>query len=139
MTSYKSTKQKITESVLAEIPASHRLYHNLPIEDVIFKWWATGRQEGLRLTDEGMSAFQIADIEFYDFDFVKEGQSYHSFIIELSRKIKCPYYIGVNKKDKIKTFYLRLYDSKIAVMLNLYGSLQEYLNSIKLNKERKNI
>lgn len=124
-------KQKITEAVLAEIPKSHRIYHELPLEDVIFKWWFTGRQKGLRLTDEGVTAFQLADIEFYDFSFKQDGQSYHSFILALNNKIKCPYYLGVNKLDKSKSFYIRLYDSKIAMLIGLYGNLKEYLDSIK--------
>lgn len=131
MTSRKSIKQQITEAVLAEIPKSHKIYHELPIENVIFRWWQTGRQEGLRLTDEGVTAFQLADIEFYDYEFKQEGQSYHSFVVELNKKIKCPYYIGVNKNDKDKRFYLRLYDSKIVMLMNLYGTLRDYLNSIK--------
>lgn len=131
MTNLKSTKHRITEAVLAEIPKSHRIYHELPIEDVIFKWWQTGRQEGLRLTDEGVTAFELAQIEFYDYEFKQDGQSYHSFVLELNKKIKCPYYIGVNKKSKEKSFYIRLYDSKIAMMLGLYGNLQEYLAATK--------
>ena len=134
MTNRKSVKQQITEAVLAEIPKSHRIYHELPIEAVIFKWWFTGRQDGLRLTDEGVTAFQLADIEFYDHEFSQEGQSYHSFIMSLNKKIKCPYYLGVNKKDKQKSFYIRLYDSKISMMVKLYGTLEEYLNSIKEKK-----
>lgn len=134
MSNLKSLKHKITETVLAEIPKSHRIYHELPIEDVIFKWWFTGRQDGLRLTDEGLTAFQLADITFYDYDFVQDGQSYHSFILELNKKIQCPYYLGVNKKDKSKSFYIRLYDSRIAMMLGLYGNLKEYLQSIKVRQ-----
>lgn len=134
MSNLKSLKHKITETVLAEIPKSHRIYHELPIEDVIFKWWFTGRQDGLRLTDEGLTAFQLADITFYDYDFMQDGQSYHSFILELNKKIQCPYYLGVNKKDKSKSFYIRLYDSRVAMMLGLYGNLKEYLQSIKVRQ-----
>ena len=134
MSNRKSKKQLITEAVLAEIPKSHRIYHELPIEDVMFKWWFTGRQDGLRLTDEGVTAFELADIEFYDHEFKQEGKSYHNFILELNNKIKCPYYIGMSKKDKIKKFYLRLYDSKIAMMLTLYGDIHSYLESIKVRK-----
>ena len=134
MSKHKCVKQIITEAVLAEIPKSHRIYHELPIDSVMFKWWFTGRQEGLRLTDEGVTAFQLADIAFYDYEFKQDGKSYHSFIIELNKKIKCPYYIGVNKQDKTKSFYLRVYDSKIAMMLGLYGNLQEYLTSIKVKQ-----
>lgn len=135
MTKRKSTKQQITEVVLTEIPKSHRIYHDLPVEDVIFKWWYTGRQDGLRLTDEGVTAFQLADIEFYEYEFDQDGQTYHSFILELNKKIKCPYYIGVCKREKSKDkkkFYIRLYDSKIAMVLGLYGNLKEYLESINL-------
>jgi hypothetical protein len=134
MSNLKTVKQKITEAILAEIPKSHRIYHELPIEDVMFKWWFTGRQDGLRLTDEGVTAFQLADIAFYDYDFKQDGQSYHSFVLELSKKIQCPYYLGVNKKDKSKSFYIRIYDSKIAMMLGLYGNLKEYLESVRIRK-----
>ena len=134
MTKHKSLKEVITEAVLAEIPKSHRIYHELPLDQIIFKWWFTGRQEGLRLTDEGVTTLHLADIEFYDYEFKQDGQSYHSFILELNKKIKCPYYLGVNKKDKTKSFYIRLYDSKIAMMLGLYGNLQEYLTATKVKR-----
>lgn len=134
MTKRKSLKEVITEAVLAEIPKSHRIYHELPLDQIIFKWWFTGRQEGLRLTDEGVTAFHLAEIAFYDYEFKQDGQSYHSFILELNKKIKCPYYLGVNKKDKTKSFYIRLYDSKIAMMLGLYGNLQEYLTATKVKR-----
>lgn len=132
MNKRKSVKQQITEIVLSEIPKSHRIYHELPIEDVIFKWWFTGRQDGLRLTVEGVAAFQLADMAFYDHEFKHvSGQSDHAFMLELNKKIKCPYYIGFNKKDKAKSLYIRFYDSKIAMMVELYGTLREYLDSIK--------
>jgi len=132
MSAIKSLKHRITETVLAEIPKSHRIYHELPIEDVIFKWWITGRQNGLRLTDEGVTAFQLAGIAFYDYDFTQDGKSYHSFVLELNKKIQCPYYLGVNKNDKSKAFYIRVYDSRVAMMLGLYGNLKEYLQSIQI-------
>lgn len=129
MTKRKSTKQLITEAILKEIPSI-----GLSVEKAIFSWWFTGRQEGLRLTDEGVQAFQLADVAFYDFSFRQEGQSYYSFIANLNKKIKCPYYIGVNKIGNNKSFYIRVYDSKIAMMLNLYGDLNEYLDSIKVTR-----
>lgn len=135
MTSPKSYKEKITEAVLQEIPEPHSsLYRELPISRIIFLWWYTGRQNGLRLTDDGVTAFELAHIEFYDINFQVKNISYATFLLELNKKIKCPYYIGVNKNDKAKVFYIRLYDSKIALMLNLYGDLQEYLGSIKIKE-----
>ena len=52
-----------------------------------------------------------------------------------SKKIKCPYYFGVNKNDmKEKEAYIRLYDSKIAMMVQLYGDIHSYLESVKARK-----
>lgn len=130
MNKRKSKKQIITEAVLAQIPKTNRQFHEAKIEDLVFRWWFSGKHlDGLRLTDEGITAFALADIEFYNFNFKSPHQSYYSFIVELNKKIECPYYLGLNKVDK--TFYIRLYDSKIAMMLNLYGDLKEYLGSIK--------
>jgi len=135
MTKYKTIKEKITEAVLAEIDKKDNIYLVCPIDKVMFKWFITGRQEGLRLTDEGVNAFKLANIEFYDHEFKQEGQSYYSFILELNKKIKCPFYIGTKKIDgKKTTLYIRLYDSKIAMVLNLYGNLKDYLNSVKEKK-----
>jgi len=135
MTSPKSYKEKITEAVLQEIPEPYiYVYRELPISRVIFLWWYTGRQDGLRLTDDGVNAFELAQLEFYDINFQVKNISYANFLLELNKKIKCPYYIGVNKNERAKVFYIRLYDSKIAMMLKLYGDLQEYLASIKIKE-----
>lgn len=141
MTGRKSLKQQITEAVLKEIPRQYTGDHELTIDEVIFKWWMTGRQEGLRLTDDGVVAFQLAEIEYYEHKIeksmlapTKTGQSWHSFILDVNKKIKCPYYLGVNKKDKQRAPYIRFYDSKIAMMVELYGDLQTYLDSIRVRE-----
>ena len=135
MNKRKSKKEIITEAILAEIPKSNRQYHEAKLSDLIYRWWFSGKyQDGLRLTDEGVAAFALADIEFYDYDFKHPNKSYHNFLLELNKKIKCPYYLGSNKVDKTKPgLYIRLYDSKIAMMLNLYGDLTEYCDSIKIS------
>lgn len=127
----KTVKQQITEAVLLEIPKNLTNDHNKTIDELVFDWWFTGRQGGLRLTDSGAAAFQLAKIEFFDFKLQQEGQSWYSFLLEVNKKIKCPFYLGVNKTVKPNIIYIRFYDSKIAMMLNLYGSLKDYLDSIK--------
>jgi hypothetical protein len=43
--------------------------------------------------------------------------------------------LGVNKiEGKKKKPYIRLYDSKIAMMIELYGDIVGYLDSIKVKK-----
>ena len=129
----KTVKQQITEAVLKEIPVQYSNDHTLPIEEVMFRWWQTGRQEGLRLTPDGVVAFQLAEIEYFDCDFPAVDQSWHSFLLELGKKIKCPYFIGSKKPNGKKNVpFIRFYDSKIAMMVALYGDLRGYLDSIKL-------
>lgn len=123
----KSTKQQITEIVLAEIP-EHLRDKDVTIDELVFRWWQTGRQDGLRLSDAGNDAFKLAEIEYFDFEFKQDKpQSWHSFLLEINKKMKCPFYLGKDKKP-----YIRLYDSKIAMLLTLYGSLNDYLESIKV-------
>jgi alanine racemase len=55
-----------------------------------------------------------------------------NYLLELNKKIKCPYYMGVNKLEKRSFPYIRFYDSKIAMMISLYGNVNEYLDSIKV-------
>jgi hypothetical protein len=78
----------------------------------------------------------MAEIEYYQSDFkLREGTSEHSYVMEINKKIKCPFYLGVNKiEGKKKKPYIRLYDSKIAMMIELYGDIVSYLDSIKVRK-----
>lgn len=128
----KPFKQIITEAVLAELP-SDSVFHNRTLEEIMFTWWMTGRQSSLRLTDVGMMAFESANIEHYDFDFkIRTDVTHHAFLLELNKKINCPFYLGVIKGDKKKPCpYIRLYDSKIAMWAGLYGDFLEYLDATK--------
>lgn len=128
------TKLKITELVLKQIPKqiNYDLSGRITANDLLIKWWFTGRSGGLRLTERGDQAFKLAEIEFYNCE-INHGQiipSFHSFALQLSKKINCPYYLDVDtKKGK---FIIRLYDSKIAMMVSLYGGLMDYLNTIRV-------
>jgi hypothetical protein len=131
----KSLKETITEVVLAQLPESLHNEKNTTVDKLLFRWWMTGRQDGLRLTDIGDLAFRTADIEYYQYELKLQPETqYHAYILELNKKIKCPYYMGVNKDGKKAFPYIRFYDSKIAMMISLYGNVNEYLDSIKVNK-----
>lgn len=135
MTNPKLTKRLITEAVVKELPESSQK-DILDADNIMSRWWATGRQAGLRLTEFGDLNFRMAEIEFYDFNLekdIKQNPSieWNNFLLECNRKINCPYYLGVNKTEGKKTIYIRFYDSKIAMMVELYGSIKDYLNSVK--------
>lgn len=133
MTNHNFTKQKITEKILQELCKYDKQFLNKTADSVMMLWWYTGRQQGFRLTQIGQEMFSLAQIEYYDHEFRQDGKSYNQFILDLNKKIKCPYFIGVNKirEGKETTFYLRIYDSKISMLIKIYGTLQDYLESIK--------
>lgn len=126
-------KTLITEAVLKQMPDGY--YAQWTTEDALKRWWLTGpTSDVLRLTEMGDMAFRIAEIEFYRYDFLpKVKDSYHAYMIDLGKKMKCPYYLGVNKVEgEKKQPYIKLYDSKIAMMVSLYGDLDSYLKSVKV-------
>lgn len=127
-----SIKELITKAVVDQMP---EVINFMTVEEAMKKWWQTGsRGDSLRLTDIGDMAFRVSEIEFYQYDFATKIEgSYHNYILELSRKIKCPYYLGVAKSEGKKNQpYIRLYDSKIAMMISLYGNIDSYLKSLKV-------
>ena len=135
MTNPKLTKRRITEAVVKELPEASRKEID-DIDKILSRWWASGRQDGLRLTEYGDMNFRMAEIEFYEFNLEKDIKQnpqieWNNFLLECSRKIRCPYYLGVNKVNDKKTVFIRFYDSKIAMMVELYGSIKDYLNSVK--------
>lgn len=134
----KRSKLEITKAVLNEIPHNLTDDHALPIEKVIFKWWVGGRAGyGLRLSDAGFEAFTKAKISYYEFPLLSEKANLtqlltnlNSFILALNKKIKCPFYLDSGIRNNYKTIpMIRIYDDKIAMMVTLYGTLQEYLDS----------
>jgi hypothetical protein len=126
-----SLKEVITKTVLIQLNDD-----SWTIDTAMSKWWMTGRRDGgLRLTDIGDLSFRYADIEFFNYEFkVKLESGWHGFVLDMSKKIKCPYYVGVNKTNNHKEPYIRLYDSKVAIMVSLYGNINEYLDSIKVKR-----
>jgi hypothetical protein len=124
----KPTKIQITEAVLKQLP-----YENEPVEKLIRTWWSTMSGRGLRLTPLGDKKFQEAGIEFYNCPIKVKHATWYSFLNECNTKLKCPYFFSVNKKEGLEPF-VRLYDSKIAMMMTLYGDIESYLESIKVQR-----
>ena len=137
----KSKKEKLTEIILDQLPNSST-FKTIPADKTFMRWWVTGRSSNnLRLTDEGKHAFDEAEIEFFDYPLFTEQQlkdikASKKTIFEGSKftmtlkKIDCPFYVGM-KTNQTKSAYIRIYDSKTAMMISLYGSFTEYLESKK--------
>lgn len=118
----RSTKRIISEAVLSKLPNTGQT-----IDSAIFQWWMSGRLAGLRLTELGDKSFKAANIESFSHPLGKiNSSSWYSFLLTLSKKMKCPYFIG--HKDGVG--FIRIYDSKIAMLLVLYGNITSYLDSL---------
>lgn len=130
MINHNLIKEKLTTAIIEQL-------RNLDIDIFINKkdtvdtfirrWWYTGKRDGLRLTEEGRSSFELVNLEFYDYDIKIDANSYFKIMLDLNKNISCPYYLGTKKK----TPYIRFYDSKIAVLVKLYGDVHEYLESLR--------
>jgi hypothetical protein len=81
----------------------------------------------------------MANLEYYDFPLGLNPKSMHkrriiapeSFVQEIIKKIKCPYYLGVHQKKGEKGEpFIRIYDHKTAMMLTLHGTLRDFLDSV---------
>jgi hypothetical protein len=120
-------KELITQTVLEQLADDM-----VTFEYAMKNWWQNPRRDGpLRLTQIGDLNFRHAKLEFHDHPISTKNKSYYQFIMELSKKIKCPYYIDVEPSEKGNKPYIRLYDDRISMMLTLYGDLDTYLNSVR--------
>jgi hypothetical protein len=135
----KSKKEKITQIILDQLPQSSS-FKSIPLDKTLMRWFVTGRtSNNLRLTEEGRQAFELAEIEFYEYplfttqeykDIVNKKDLRGTRFTVMLRKIECPFYIGL-KTNQTKSAYIRIYDSKVAMLISLYGSFKEYLESKK--------
>lgn len=121
-------KEQIVQTVLEQLDDS-----SLTFEHAMKHWWQNPRRDGsMRLTSVGDMSFRFAKIEYHDHPISTKEKSFYKFVMELSKKIKCPYYIDVNTSDKGNKPFIRLYDDRISMMLNLYGDLDSYLKSVRI-------
>jgi hypothetical protein len=127
MSDRKKLKYTITRAVMDQLPSN-----NIPIESIVSDWWFTKSGDSLRLTPQGDTMFKQAQIEYFDLPVKVKKINWYKFLIECNKKIKCPYYFSVNKDQESKEPFIRLYDSKIAMMLALYGDIESYLESVKV-------
>jgi len=125
------SKKQITEKIYNFLPATSP-YKNQSVDKLMFTWWDTGRSGmSLQLSEEGKSVFDLLEIQFYDFSFSIGKNNFPNFLVKLGKKIKCPYYVGF-KNNLYKSAYIRIYDSKTAMIIALYGTFLEYIESNNL-------
>lgn len=117
-------KKKLTEELIALLPEEH--LSNL--STTMHAWWFnTRRGGGMRLTAVGYDTFvNYLDLEHYSYEIDNPMLFNQQTILKLDRKMQMPYYIHAVKGVPKKIVF---FGSKEAVMVNLYGNLQQFLDN----------
>lgn len=121
-------KEKVTKLLIDQLQHLD-IIKNTSFKEVMQKMWMTGYYgSGFRLTGFGQKLFVQANIAHYDYPIdPNEVPHKNKFLLDLNNKIICPYYLGIIKN----TLYFRIYDSKIAMMIGLYGNIVDYIESLR--------
>lgn len=129
---YKRTgaKAKYTLQVLELLEKNHpsQVPQFSTMDALVRHWFVTGpATAGLRLSPDGAVAFDLAGMERYTCYLGEILGNWYQFLINTGKNIKCPYYLSqaiMSRRPEIV-----VYDSQIAMLIELHGSLKEYLES----------
>ena len=119
-------KKKLTEELIELLAEEDQV----TVRYAMIAWWFNIRQRGgMRLTDLGYRAFtEDLELEHYSYSIENPILFTQQTILQLDRKMQMPYYIDVVKKMPKKIVF---FGSKEAVMINLYGNLQQFLDNYR--------
>lgn len=122
-------KERIVQAVLPLIPDTEIT----TAEYAMKTWWTNIRSTGgLGLTKLGADMFEAAGIEYHEFEM---GPSHSMGMLAtslvLNRDMECPYYFYSNNRRR----HVKVYDSRIAMLILLCGDINEYLTRVRDNKE----
>ena len=117
-------KKKLTQELIALLPDEQQV----SIDSAMRTWWFNIRKNGgMRLTGSGYRVFtQDLDLASYEWQ-IKDPHAFNQHLmLALDRKIQMPYYISATKGIPKKIVF---FGSREAVMINLYGDLQKFLDN----------
>lgn len=119
-------KRKLTEELIALLPDEQQL----SVDSAMPLWWFNIRKNGgMRLTATGFTTFvEDLELEHYDYPIDNPMLFNQQTILDLDRKMQMPYYIHAAKGVPKKIVF---FSSREAVMINLYGNLQQFLDNYK--------
>ena len=117
-------KKKLTEDLIKLLSEED----SVSISFAMAAWWFNIRRHGgMRLTGIGYRTFtEDLDLEHYAYPIDDPLLFNQRTILKLDRKMQMPYYIDVVKKIPKRIVF---FGSKEAVMVNLYGNLQQFLDN----------
>jgi hypothetical protein len=117
-------KRKLTEELTKQLDPEL----GITVKQAMHTWWFNIRKNGgMRLTGPGYSVFvEQLDLARYEWP-IQDPLSFNQHVIlDLDRKMQMPYYISATKGIPKKIVF---FGSREAVMVNLYGDLQKFLDN----------
>ena len=120
-------KKKLTQELIALLPDDQQI----SVDTAMPAWWFNIRRNGgMRLTGIGYQVFvDDLELEHYSYSIDNPLLFTQQTILKLDRKMQMPYYISATKGIPKKIIF---FGSKEAVMVNLYGNLQQFLDNYQL-------
>jgi hypothetical protein len=100
--------------------------NELNIDELYSEIWRNLRHDGgFRLTNKGYELFsEYLELEHYTVDLNVPSLSI-KMLLDLDHKLKHPYYLHIYKHN----VDLILFDSKEAMLANLYGDMKKFLDN----------
>ena len=119
-------KRKLTEELVKQLDPDL----GITLKRAMHTWWLNIRKNGgMRLTGPGYTVFtEQLDLARYEWSIQDPHQFNQHVILALDRKIQMPYYISATKGIPKKIVF---FGSREAVMVNLYGDLQKFLDNYR--------
>jgi hypothetical protein len=117
-------KQLLTQQLVEQLSEPNKV----SVETARTTWWFNLRPNGgLRLTDQGFKIMtEQLDIKFYPYQIPENLVFNQQTILKLDRALQNPYYIVTKKNFPVGLLF---FGSKEAMLVNLYGSLDKFLDN----------
>lgn len=116
-----------------KIELTQKLVKQLPpgawtVDQARITWWYNFRAGGgMRLTKQGYDAFvKELELEYYEFTIPTTAKFTYGTILALDNRLQSPYYLGRDKGRFVKIVF---FGSKEAVLINLYGDIEKFLDN----------
>ena len=119
-------KHLLTQQLIELLPETDRV----SVDTALPSWWFNIRRTGgMRLTSIGYDVLsRRLDLEHYEYAIADPLTFNKRLMLKLDRKMQMPYYISATKGIPRKIVF---FGSREAVMVNLYGNLEQFLDNYK--------
>lgn len=119
-------KLKLTAQLIDQLPDQYKV----SVEKARMGWWFNiGNRGGLRLTALGFKVFtEQLELKFYPYKITDEMTFTQQTVLDLDRRLQNPYYIVTKKGFPMDVIF---FGSKEAMLVNLYGNLDKFLNAYR--------